>query len=337
MGDLVLTFGLLRRLREELPKTHITLICQEAWAPWMATCPWVDRLVSVPMSSSPGLRLRSRADALRGFMAEVWPLDFEMVVNPGTLFDYVPSRALSWFSGTPARVCWEDPSSDIDTGGSLNTTVLPLPHHLHETEKCRLMLGALGLDANGALPSVWWNPVDRDRGRSIALRARKRRRYLVALGVGSSEKVKRWPATRFLDVVRELRKSGDVSFVAMGGTDVAAECSWLEQQDSSVTACASSDVSIGAAWAAVAECDLYVGNDTGLMHLAAAAGIPVVAIIGIPPGAPPGTRGDTQSGPVGTSTVIVRPAPRGDFTLDVSTVEAAPVVSASISVLAGSQ
>lgn len=39
IGDMVLTTGMLRALRRQLPATRITLICQTPWASWMRACP----------------------------------------------------------------------------------------------------------------------------------------------------------------------------------------------------------------------------------------------------------------------------------------------------------
>jgi ADP-heptose:LPS heptosyltransferase len=336
MGDLVLTFGFLNELRRKLPETRITLICQKQWAEWMRDCPWIDGLIGVDISPITEFSVARRAKSLADFMRQAWALDFEMVLNPGTLFEYAPSRTLSYFSGAPVRICWEDPSARIDCGGSLNTTVLPFSRALHEAEKCRLMLEALGLDTPAMTTGTWWAAADGNAGRHVATKARNDRRWLVALGVASSERAKRWPATSFLELVRQVRQHHDAAFLAIGGADMTDECRWLSQQDSAIVSCVDHGLSIGASWAAVAQCDLYAGNDTGMMHLAAAAGIPVVAIIGVPEGAPPGTRGDAQSCPVGTIVRIVRPPRRADldFRIDVSAVPPDDVAAAVFSLMA---
>jgi Glycosyltransferase family 9 (heptosyltransferase) len=93
---------------------------------------------------------------------------------------------------------------------------------------------------------------------------------------------------------------------------------------------------LGVVWATIAQCDLYVGNDTGLMHMAAAARIPVVAVIGVADGARPGTRGDAlQTGPYDTPSRVVRP-PAGTLSeteLDAALVPADAVAAATLELL----
>src|SRR4051812_45012345 len=87
IGDMVLTTGMLRELRRQLPETRITLICQTAWASWMRTCPWVDDVIDVEMTSG-GIREPRRVFELLRFVKRVWPLDLEVLAQPGTLYWY---------------------------------------------------------------------------------------------------------------------------------------------------------------------------------------------------------------------------------------------------------
>ena len=338
MGDLVLTTGLLRELRRQLPKTRITLICQSQWASWMRTCPWVDQVVDVEVTSHGDFREPKRIYELLRFVKRVWPLELEALVQPGTLYWYVPSRALAWFSGAPVRVCWEDPESGVDTGGGFHTRTLPYPNSLHETEKCFRMLHAIGLDSNveARRLDTWWTPDDARRGEAIARLARKGRRKLVALGLAASELPKRWPRQHYLDVIREVGSQRDVAFLALGGADVVETCHWLAGQLPDAVTFAGDGLSLGTVWAAIAQCDLYLGNDSGLMHMAAAARIPVVAVIGVADGARPGTRGDAQqTGPYDTMSRVVRPpagTPSG-AELDAGLVPTVAVATAALELL----
>jgi ADP-heptose:LPS heptosyltransferase len=336
MGDMVLTTGMLRELRRQLPKTRITLICQASWAAWMRTCPWVDEVVDVGMTSSVGFGEPKRLLELLRFAKRVWPLELEVLVQPGTLYWYVPSRALAWFSGAPVRLCWEDPDSGVDTGGGFHTHNLPYPNGWHETDKCFRMLEAMGLKGEGRRLDTWWTPEDARRGAEIAREARRGRRKLVALGLAASEPPKRWRRQRYLEVIREVGTRRDAAFLALGGPDVDETCRWLSERVPGLVTYAGDRLPLGVIWAAIAQCDLYLGNDSGFMHMAAAARIPVVVVIGVADGARPGTRGDpSHTGPCDTLSRVVRP-PAGtasDMEPDTALVAADAVATATLELL----
>jgi len=308
MGDIVLTTGMLRELRRQLPNTRIALICQAQWAAWMRSCPWVDEVVDVEMTSRDGFREPERLWQLTRFVKRVWPLELEVLVQPGTAYWYVPSRALAWFSGAPVRLCWEDLDAGVDTGGAFHTHRLPYRNCWHETEKCFRMLEAMGLDGNGRRLDTWWTSDDARRGEEIAREARKGRPKLVALGLAASEPAKRWPKERYLDVIREVGARGDTAFLALGGPDVIESCRWLSERLPDMVTSPGDRLPLGVIWAVIAQCDLYLGNDSGLMHMAAAARVPVVVIIGLADGVRPETRGHpSHTGPYDTPARIVRP------------------------------
>jgi ADP-heptose:LPS heptosyltransferase len=198
------------------------------------------------------------------------------------------------------------------------------------------MLEVMGLKGEGRRLDAWWSREDASHGDQIVRDARNGQRKLVALGLGASESSRRWPVQQYLEVIREVASQRDVAFLALGGSDVADSCRWLSAQAPGVVSYAGESLPLGAIWSAIARCDLYLGNDTGLMHMAAAARIPVVVVIGLAEGAPPGTRGDTtQTGPYDTLARVVRP-PEGtpcDAELDTALVPADSVAKATLELL----
>ncbi len=87
--------------------------------------------------------------------------------------------------------------------------------------------------------------------------------------------LKRWPAQRFEAVLEQLATEHGRVFVFCGDDTSAAE-QFSEQRQATVVG---PEPLLHQA-ALLKRCGLYVGNDTGLMHIAAAVGLPVVGLFG---------------------------------------------------------
>jgi asparagine synthase (glutamine-hydrolysing) len=99
----------------------------------------------------------------------------------------------------------------------------------------------------------------------------------IAVAPGSKMPAKQWPIERYDAVVRDLIGSFDIWPVVFGGTeDSAIGAGLIERWDRGYNAAGA--LGVRAAQLAMKRCALYIGNDTGTMHLAAAAGVPCVAI-----------------------------------------------------------
>jgi heptosyltransferase-2 len=140
--------------------------------------------------------------------------------------------------------------------------------------------GALALPAATSQPAAWPLPelkVPRDE---IETWRRKRGltdpRPVVALAPGAVGPSKRWPAASYAELARQLTKQGFAVWVlgGPGEKDLAAEIVGdTEARD--LTGTDLRDAILALAGAAVA-----VSNDSGLVHIAAAAGTPSIGIFG---------------------------------------------------------
>jgi hypothetical protein len=102
---------------------------------------------------------------------------------------------------------------------------------------------------------------------------------LVAFGPGSKMPAKVWPAERYQEVGRRLLAARDnVRLVVLGGPEDVAVGNSLCAAWGPRSHNLAGRVSVMAGAAVLRHCSVYVGNDTGTMHLAALAGVPCVAL-----------------------------------------------------------
>ena len=109
------------------------------------------------------------------------------------------------------------------------------------------------------------------------IRPSDRVRPMIAIAPGSKWQSKIWPEDRYADVLSQLIKEHNVLPIIFGGPEDREKgdrliAGWETGINSA------GQLSVRQSAALLERCALYVGNDTGTMHLAAAVNVPCVAI-----------------------------------------------------------
>jgi heptosyltransferase-1 len=122
-------------------------------------------------------------------------------------------------------------------------------------------------------------------------------RDYVILNPGAGWGAKQWPASRYGEVARKLAQQGIRSIINFGPKeDTLAK----EAETASAGTAEAMSFSIGELIALTRHARLFIGGDTGPMHLAAALHVPVVTLFG--PTDP------ARNGPFATRNVVLRHA-----------------------------
>ncbi|MEE8169528.1 MAG: glycosyltransferase family 9 protein [Phycisphaerae bacterium] len=105
------------------------------------------------------------------------------------------------------------------------------------------------------------------------------RRRLVVLAPGSGSRGKCWPLERFVQLGQRLAAANQAVGVLLGPVEQER---WSAAERQSLSGCGAMRVvtAVEELASAVSAADMYVGNDSGVSHLAAAVGTPTVAIFG---------------------------------------------------------
>ncbi|MGC9269094.1 glycosyltransferase family 9 protein [Acidiphilium sp.] len=153
------------------------------------------------------------------------------------------------------------------------------------------------------LPVVWTGPADRAR----AARLIPQGTPVLGLGPTANWDGKIWPAARYVELAARLGFARVAVFGGPGAGERAAAAPVLAGLPGAIDLVGA--LSVAEAAAALAQCALFIGNDSGLMHLAAAAGVPTLGLFG--------RSRASEYAPAGPrAACIAAPGPEGDAAME---------------------
>lgn len=264
VGDIVLATPAISALAQAWPHARIIFATKAAFVPLLQANPHLHAVVSAPADASFGVWLNTlracRADAvvdLHG-KARGWALRFGL--------------------RTPHQAYWHK----RDLADSLTM------HLGHGRYRARKHIAARYHQAveqlvGRALPRATLRydvaPADevRARVRLQALRA-TRSGPCIGLSPGAMWATKRWPLARFVALAQRLVAQG-MHVVLTGSPDEMAQAEIITHNIPSVQNL-TGRITLGELGGIIAQCDVFVANDSGPMHIARALGVPTVAFFG---------------------------------------------------------
>lgn len=273
IGDTLFVTPTIRALRQRHPSAHIAALARAANAPILRCIPELDEVTILPALVRP-----SGLASLPELLGNLWSRRFQTAVD-------FTSPAYKWISlaaGVPTRtymkfdpLWWLVPGDHARWRATHATQLyfecareLDLPAWSQVDRRPRLVLPDAAHDEAGAFL----------RGHGLMGEAD----LIVGLhpgGAGLSGR-KRWPAERFAAVADELARRWGARVVLLGGPDemhlVAQVAGCMRHRPTR----AAGALSLLGSIALIARCGLFVGNDSSLLHAAAAVGTPYVGIFG---------------------------------------------------------
>ncbi|QQS41966.1 MAG: glycosyltransferase family 9 protein [Acidobacteriota bacterium] len=286
LGDTIVALPAFRAIRRRFPDSHIAFLCnasegEERRVPATSVLPekgLFDELIGYRMPGG----FRSTAGALRlirRLRRSRFDTVFYLMTRNRTASRIARDRRFFKLCGVGRIACDEFVLRNL-----LELPVAgPLPRVDYEGDfLLRSLREEFGEDGHPkeAYPDLQLTRAEKERASnwlSAVLGSPPKGRRLMGIGPGSKWDSKIWPEDRFRSVVGELVRSEGVFPVVFGGPEDKEKGERLVSRWGT-GAVAAGSLNVREAGAALSFCDLYLGNDTGTMHLAAAAGVPCVAV-----------------------------------------------------------
>ena len=283
VGDAIMALPALRAVRKRFPEASIAIVARPYVADIYRDQGICDHLVPYdPKGLHAGLSGRERL--ARELRAQ--KLDVALLLQ--NAFD---AAWLSWRARIPERIGYAR-----DGRSFLLTKAIPVPGpgEIPAHEKfyyLELLRRAGWLDSveDESLISLHV-PEEKRRSADEYLRKSGVRRgaLRIAIGAGASYgSAKCWPPSRFAEVANRLQSGVDAEVILLGTAAEASVSTAISAEMRRPAIDLTGKTAIVDLPALLSQCHLFIGNDSGAMHVAAAVGLPVVAVFG--PTDPSGT------------------------------------------------
>jgi heptosyltransferase-2 len=290
IGDAVMTTPAVRAVRRNFPAARITLLAKPWVAPIFAHSPDIDEVLIYRAPGRDGgafgpVRVARRLRRRR----------FDAAILLQNAFE---AALISFLAGTPLRIGY-----DRDARGLLLTHAVPCPPVIrrgHQIDYYLNLLAAVGLGIDGKEPRITVSP-------QAVLRASRRlsqhRRHAADRLVGINPSAaygpaKQWHPRRFARLADQLQDRSCCGILIFGGPDDRALGDAISRMARRPVINLAGKTDLQEAMALIAACRVFVTNDSGLMHVAAALRVPLVAIFG--------STNPAATGPTGPNSRVVR-------------------------------
>ncbi len=280
IGDVVFTTPVIRELRRTFPHARLSYVVEpHAW-PVIAGNPCLDDVIVAPPPGSPR-RLREDAALVRRLRASRYDLAIDLHGGPR-------SALLTWLTGAPRRIGYEIPGRSW-----MYTECVPRSRTLqprHSVVNQWDLLAPLGVGAADPEHDPTEMPVSEEAGASARARLEACgvdpvAHRLIVVHVSAGNPFRRWPADAFVHLLTRLAAADARRriLVVSGPSERDAARAIGARARAATSGAAIIDeieVDLRELRAMLERAALFIGGDSGPLHVAGTSGVPIVGLYG---------------------------------------------------------
>jgi heptosyltransferase I len=285
VGDVIRTLPAVKAIKEYYPSSSVIWVVEEPSRALLESQPDIDEVILFPRKKwADGIKSAREVwrtiTEIRRFVIELRRKEFDLVLD---FHGILKSGLLSFFSGSSRRIGFDRRSSKEGNFLFSNVKVKLPEERISRFQKNFALLRGMGLEVKSFIPRLHIPIEDREYvDSSLPLSFTSSRRPLIAIHPGTSQKTlyKRWMPIQYAQLADRLVHELKATVIFTWGPDELSAVEDIRKQMKESSVLGPRTESLMQLGEVYARCDLYIGGDTGPMHIASLMGIPAVVIYG---------------------------------------------------------
>ena len=266
IGDVILTTPVFRNLREQFSDSQIDFIVEEPAYPLVSENSNVDNIFIAPSGKTRNFKND------RKFIKNIRQQKYDVCID---LFGNPRSALITLLSGAKLRIGFNFRIRKY----AYHVQIPSRADQIHEVEFNLDALRYFDIPVQSQKTQIFLQKSDIEKAQTICKELNFAEFPVIALNPSASWPAKKWPLNHFAELAKSLIESFDIRILVLWGPGEFADARTLV---SKIGKYAEVHPATGLAEQAalLSICDLYIGNDTSLMHMAAALEVPAIGIFG---------------------------------------------------------
>lgn len=268
IGDVILTTPLLQRTKEIFSDASIDVLVRSTTAELLSGNPHIRNIISYEKRG----REKGLINLLR-LSKRLCHSRYDAALLPHRSFR---SALLAFLAGIPSRIGF-----DVSPGFFLYTHTVRYRRDLHESARNLQLISHFSSTPCDPTPQIYTDHIVEQKVQEFLQWHRlSGAPALVGMAPGSVWATKRWIPEGFAAVADKLIAERGAGVILFGGSEDQALCAHIASAMDHDPVVSAGALTLRESAALIAKCRVFLSNDTGIMHLAAAMRVPVVALFG---------------------------------------------------------
>ncbi len=272
VGDAIMTTPVIRAIRKNYPKAELTVLAKPWVIPVYENNPYVDKILLYDNSGrhKRGLGTFKLAKDLRAYQ-------FDLAVLMQNAFE---AALISFFAGIKERLGYNTDARGLLLNRSIKMN--PMLKKGHLVDYYIAILKGAGLLDDGKTLDLFLSSQDKAYADAYLKQTNiDIDRPVIGINPGATGgTAKRWFPERYAQLSERLKKEYNVKILIFGGPADTQLGDYIAKKSNGSCINIAGKTTLGQAFALIEKCDLFVTNDSGLMHAAVALNVNQVAVIG---------------------------------------------------------
>jgi len=271
IGDVILSTPVIKNLRENFPKSYIAFMCRPYTKDILVGNPYLDEVIVYDKYG----RDKSWLNSIRfSFYLRRKRFDWAIILHPTNR-----AHLITFFAGIPFRVGWDKKLSFLL---SKRLPCIKDEGKKHELEYSLDILRTIGVKIYSSEVFI---PFYESSEKWVAdflkehnLDNKKQR--IIALGIGASCPSKIWPASYFASLAKLLKDNLDAKILVIAQEKEKYLTQSFQEEFKEFFYDLTGKLDLPKIFSLFRRLSLFIGNDSGLIHIAWALKKPVISLFG---------------------------------------------------------
>ena len=269
VGDFILTSPTIRAIRENFPAAYITLVVTKKIYQLAEFCPYVNEVLIFEREYKFLFDMIYSTIEFAG--KNLWKRRYDKCFYLGFVRRHVRGF-ITYLSGAKERIGF-----DINNVQKFFFTKYILPSikdGVHESTVNLSLLNGIGLKVNTTNLEIWYSKRDFIAAKNL-LGNFGEGRIKIAVGIGAGNPSRKYPIEKYVVAFKEIIDKG-AALVILGGSSEVDDAKFLEDNLPKEFVKNVVNVDWRVTAALISLLDMYIGNDTGTLHISSVLKKPVI-------------------------------------------------------------